>query len=67
MTLWRFYGGLKVAWVPCDLEVPGGLRSKVCVCGRGGKDMGLSFMGHKLCIGHSSQACPPIYPGWTVE
>lgn len=35
MTLWRLFGGLEVAQVPSDLEVPaqesGGLCSEVCV------------------------------------
>lgn len=42
--------------LPSGLEAPaqesGGLCSKVCLCGRGGKETGLTFIERKLCIGH---------------
>lgn len=39
------------------------LRGVVCVGGEWfGKEMGLSFMERKLCLGHCPRAGPPSYP-----
>lgn len=58
--------GLEVAWVSSDLEVPApSLVVHVLryVFGEGvGKQMRLTLMEHKLCIGHSAWPFPSTHP-----
>lgn len=64
MALWRLYRGLEFPQTQkflCRSLMGHVLRH---VFGDGvGKELGLTFMEHKLCLSHSSGTCPPTQGG----